>query len=81
MQKITLYRYNRVAGGVTISPVKPDVEYTELFRLVADEGCTLTDGVNHAECVDTDNPEAWEEIAEATDTDYQNALREMGVKV
>jgi hypothetical protein len=81
MQKITLYRYNRVEGGVTISPVKPDVEYTELFRLVADEGCILTDGVNHVECVDTDSPEAWEEIAEATDTDYQNALAEFGVEV
>lgn len=61
MQKITLYRYNRTEGGVTVSPVKPNAEYTELFRLIADEGCTLTDGVNYAECVDTDDPEAWEE--------------------
>lgn len=62
MQKIILYRYNRPDGGVSISPVKPDTEYTELFRLIADEGGTLTDGVNQAECVDTDNPDAWEEI-------------------
>lgn len=61
MQKITLYRYNRPDGGVSISPVKPDTEYTELYRLVADEGCALTDGLNHAECVDTENPDIWTE--------------------
>lgn len=61
MQKITLYRYNRPDGGVSISPVMPDTEYTELYRLVADEGCTLTDGTNHVQCVDTDNPGAWAE--------------------
>jgi len=64
MRKITLYRYTRPGGGVTISPVKPDGEYTALYRLIADEGRTLTDGVNHAECVDTDNPDAWEEADE-----------------
>lgn len=70
MQKITLYRYMRPDGGVSISPVKPDTEYTEVYRLIADEGCTLTDGVNHVECVDTDNPEAWEEAEEEiTDTE------------
>lgn len=61
MQKITLYRYIRADGGVTVSPVKPDGEYTVLYRLIADEGRTLTDGVNRAECVDTDNPELWAE--------------------
>jgi len=61
MQKFPVYRYTRPDGGVSISPVKPDTEYTELFRLVADEGRTLTDGVRHVECVDTDNPDAWEE--------------------
>lgn len=66
MQKITLYRYNRPDGGVTVSPVKPNAECTELYRLIADEGCTLTDGANHVECVDTDYPEAWAE--EITDT-------------
>lgn len=72
MQKIMLYRYVRPDGGVSISPVKPDAEYTELYRLVADEGHTLTDGVNHVECVDTDNPESWEE--EITDTEVLEIL-------
>ena len=61
MQKITLYRYIRADGGVTVSPVKPDGEYTVLYRLIADEGQTITDGVHHVECVDTDHPEPWEE--------------------
>lgn len=62
MQKITIYRFTRPDGGVSVSPLKPDTEYTELARLVADEGRTLTDGVRQAECVDTDNPDAWEEV-------------------
>jgi hypothetical protein len=87
MQKITLYRFTRPDGGVTTSLVKPDGEYTELFRLVADDGYTLTDGVNFTSCIDTDNPGAWAEVTdtenpnEATAEDYQAALREMGVEV
>lgn len=87
MQKITLYRYIRPDGGVTVSPVKPDVEYTVLYRLIADEGMELTDGENQTTCTDTDAPDNWSEIPdsenpeEATEADYQNALREMGVEV
>lgn len=87
MQTITLYRYTRPDGGVSISPVKPETEYAELTRLVADDGYILTDGTNRVGCVDTDTPEAWTEVAdtenpdEATEADYQNALREMGVEV
>ena len=87
MQKITLYRFNRPDGGVTVSPVKPETDYTELFRLVADEGMVLTDGETVTYCTDTENPGAWSEVEdtenpdEATAEDYQNALREMGVEV
>ena len=62
MQKITLYRYIRPGGGVTVSTAKPDAEYTELTRLVADDGYILTDGVNYASCIDTDNPSVWSEV-------------------
>ena len=62
MQKFTVYRYTRPDGGVSVSTVKPETRYTELYRLVAEEGRTLTDGVTVCECVDTDNPDAWEEI-------------------
>lgn len=91
MKTIPLYRYSRPGGGVTVSTVKPDAEYTELTRLFADDGYILTDGVNHTSCIDTDYPDAWVEVVdtgetdkdpdEATEADYQNALRELGVEV
>lgn len=90
MQVINLFRYNRPDGGVTVSPVKPDGEYTELFRLVADEGMALTDGNTVTTCIDTEDVTAWTEVKdhgedydpdEATDADYQSALREMGVSL
>jgi hypothetical protein len=63
MQIITLYKYNRADGGVTVSPVKPEGEYTEMYRLVADEGKALTqDGENLTTCIDTDTPEGWYEV-------------------
>lgn len=63
MQIITLYRYNRADGGVTISPVKPDGEYTEMVRLVADEGKVLTkDGENFTTCTDVESSEGWYEV-------------------
>ena len=90
MQKITLYRYVRPDGGASVSPIRPDAEHTELFRLVAGEGMVLTDGENQTTCIDTDVPDNWVEVEdtetsadpdEATEADYQNALRDMGVKV
>lgn len=65
MQIITLYKYNRADGGVTVSPVKPEGEYTEMYRLVADEGKALTkDGENLTTCVDADSTEGWYEVDE-----------------
>lgn len=66
MQIIKLYRYEREGGGVTVSPVKPDVDCTEMVRLVADEGKALTlDGVNMTSCVDTDAADGWYEVDDA----------------
>lgn len=62
MKTIPLYRYIRPDGGVTVSPVKPDAEYAEMYRLVADEGNILTDGVTTTACIDTDNPNEWFEV-------------------
>lgn len=63
MTILTLYKYVRKDGGDTVSPIKPDGEYTEMYRLVADEGKLLTrDGVNTTECVDTDSLDGWYEI-------------------
>ena len=74
MQKITLYRYTRPDGGTTVSPIIPDVEYTELFRLVADEGMLLTDGFNKTPCVDTDTPDIWSEIIDTEYTKLEDEL-------
>lgn len=87
MQIITLYRIIRPDGGVTVSPVKPDGECTELYRLIADEGMVLTNGETVTACTDTNTPDVWAEIVdtenpdEATEADYQDALRDMGVKL
>lgn len=62
MQTITLYKYERADGGVTVSPVKPDCEYTEKYRLVADEGKVITNDVNFYSCVDVDSVEGWHEV-------------------
>lgn len=62
MQTITLYRYTRPDGGITTSPIKPDGEYTEMYRLIADEGKTLTDGMTTTTCVDVSSTTGWSEV-------------------
>ena len=84
MQTITLYKYVRADGGITVSPKKPECEYTEMYRLVADEGMALTkDGVNTTSCVDVESTDGWYEVDaeedEATEEDYIGALEDLGV--
>lgn len=62
MQTIILYKYKRQDGGVTVSPVKPDGEYTEMYRLVADEGNALTNGEAVTSCADVESVDGWTEI-------------------
>ena len=62
MQTITLYRYTRPDGGISVSPIKPNVKYTEMVRLIADEGKALTDGTNTTTCTDVSSAEGWTEI-------------------
>ena len=69
MRKIKLYRFKRENGGITVSPNKPNGEYTELFRIVADEGKGFDIGQTdkdgkpiYAKCLDVDNPEAYTEV-------------------
>lgn len=61
MKQIPLYCFLRPDGGQTVSTSKPDAEYTELVRLVADEGMILTDGTHRLFCVDTESPALWAE--------------------
>lgn len=64
MQVKTLYKTVRTDGGVTVSPDKPESgDYTELLRLIADEGKLLTkDGEATCPCVDTQSADGWYEV-------------------
>lgn len=64
MQKINLYKYRRADGGITVSTNKPKGEYTEMFRLIADEGKALTNGETTTYCADVESVEGWSEIDE-----------------
>lgn len=81
----TLYRVKRNDGGIDVTPNKPNHnDYTETYRLIADDGMALTDGVVTCGCVDTDEPSKYMEIidedfSQVTEADYQHALAEMGV--
>ncbi len=79
MQTIVLYRYIREDGGVTTSPIKPDCDYTEKVRLVADEGkrLVLPDGT-YAFCADLDTAEG---VAEEDNPDYEESDWHEGKKI
>ena len=62
MQIIKLYKYKRENGGITVSPVEPSCEYTEMVRLVAEEGKELVNGEQRTTCVDTEAAEGWVEV-------------------
>ena len=75
MQIKDLYKYERADGGVTVSPIKPDGEYTEMVRLVADDGKILTyHGEIYGEVVDTDSADGWGEVDKPKDgTTYDDS--------
>ena len=67
MEIINLYKYNREEGKVTVSPIKPDKEYTELYRLIADEGKILVNGDMVERCIDVYSVDGWQEIDNQTE--------------
>ena len=68
MQIVNLYKYIRDDGGTTVSPTKPNTEYTEMFRLIADEGKELMNGDVRTPCIDVEHIERWPELdAESTE--------------
>lgn len=64
MYTIKLYRYKRWDGKTSTSPRKLNKPHTVIYRLVADEGKVLTNGIITAPCVDVENVEGWNEIDE-----------------
>ena len=90
------YKYYEDERHYCVSPIKPDCEYTEAVRLIAEEGHAITnDGINYYYCIDVDSADGWLEVpgtyteegdfipvdtTEATEQDYLAALAELGVK-
>ena len=64
MQIIPLYRYKHSEGHISVSPIKPEGAFTVLYRLVAEEGHLITNGVVAAACMDVESAEGWTEIPE-----------------
>lgn len=64
MQVKTLYKTIRPDGGITVSPNRPESgDYTELLRLISDEGKLLTqNGSDTTPCADVESAEGWYEI-------------------
>ena len=61
MRILTLFRYEK-EGNIIVSAVNPDCEYTEKYRLIADDGYELTNGEITAKCIDTYDISEWTEV-------------------
>lgn len=71
----TLYSYKREDGGITVSPEKPDCDYTELVRIISDEGKMVTkDGENLFPAIDVDVAKGWYEV-DAPDTSEDFSIK------
>lgn len=82
MQIITLYKYSRTDGGVTVSPSIADCEYTEMLRLIAEEGKVLTqNGIDTTPCEDVEVTDGWYEIDEPVEFDVRTTHDLLGVEV
>lgn len=69
----TLYRYERDHGKLTVSTKKPECDYTEKFRVIADEGMLVTqDGMNLTPVVDVDSVDGWYEVEDPEAKELEN---------
>ena len=62
MQIKPLYKYARADGGITITPVQPDAAYTQLYRLVAEDGGEITNGEITTTCIDVESYGGWHDV-------------------
>lgn len=63
MKTKVLYKYTREGGGITVSVNKPECEYTELVRIIADDNKKITkDGENLYTVIDQETTDGWYEI-------------------
>lgn len=69
MKTQPLYRYTREDGGVSISPQKPEGEYTELVRIIADKDKAITkDGVNFYTVIDDASVDGYYDVEKPEET-------------
>lgn len=66
----TIYRYSQ-GDKTTVSPTKPNVDYTETYRIIAEDGMAITNGVVECECIDTDDTSAWHDCESTTISDEE----------
>ena len=58
-----IYRFRRADGGVTDSLTKPECEYTERVRMLADQGKRITkDGERCFTVIDADSADGFYEV-------------------
>lgn len=78
MQIINLYKYQRDDGGFDIGPNEPqDRDYTQMYRLLADEGKMLTDGTDfRTYCIDVEDVSEWSEIDDTSADDEEISAEE-----
>lgn len=70
MQKVSLYRYEDKNGTVIITPNKRnETDTPSRMRLIADENCTLINGITEIEAIDVtlDEVDMWTEINAETE--------------
>ena len=67
-----LYRYTREDGGITTSPIKPNSEYTESYRLIANENKLITnDNINFYSSIDVQSVDGWYEVDKPAETNEE----------
>ena len=72
MEIRTLYRYERETGKVTVSTVKPDCDYAEMYRIVADNNKVVTlDNENFYSVIDTEIKDGWIETIDPEELNRQ----------
>lgn len=79
MKITTLYKYNRTDNKTTVSPIKPDCEYTEMYRLIAEEGGAITDGFIICGCVDTEDTSSWRDATAEELMKYKEEMENVNV--
>ena len=71
MKTVNLYRYDET-NGIAVTPnIRNDGDAPYAYRLIAESGKILKNGDDAAYCIDTKNPDDWEEIDDVADKEME----------